>query len=122
MSVTVDQDRKSMNSLAGELQSVSALEDKCISAVLLKFFAVFVTAVGVYVGTSKDNDHYFSSFFLCIGCMCVSAFVFVPPAVEFVLSLLLLSVPHKEEHQQTLESRNFLSIKVCWIQFPQQCI
>lgn len=37
MNVTVDQDRKSMHSPAGELQPVSAGDDKRICASLLKF-------------------------------------------------------------------------------------
>lgn len=37
MHVPVDQKRKGMHLSAGELQSISAGEDECICAVLLKF-------------------------------------------------------------------------------------
>lgn len=50
-------------------------------------------------------------------CVCVSACVFVPPAVECMLNLATVWT-YKEEHQQTLESRNLLSIKVYCIQVP----
>lgn len=56
-------------------------------------------------------------FFLYIGCMFVSAWVFVPPAVECILDLTTVWM-YKKEHQQRLKRRNLLSIEVCWIQVP----
>lgn len=70
---------------------------------------VLVSAVGVYVGTSKDNVLCFCWFFLPTLYLCVSA------AIESTVSLDTVWI-YKKEQQQTLQRRNPLGIKVWWIQ------